>query len=121
MEKSCKILDLKEYRQFYSEYNEQFPQAKYLLLQGVRGIKAVNEYCGYKVDIDKITGIYQDMKKEFNSSGISVSNDILEIFEKAIKTRSYVKNYDEKLNRESEQQKRLSRSRKKSRYRRMER
>lgn len=121
LEKSCKILDLKECRQFYSEYKEQFPQAKYLSLQGVRSIKAVNEYCGYKVDIDKIAGIYQDMKKEFNSSGISGSNDMLEIFEKAIKIISYVKNYDEKLNRESEQQKRLSRSRKKSRDRGMER
>lgn len=46
---------------------------------------------------------------------------MLEIFEKAIKTISYAKNYDEKLNRESEQQKRLSRSRKKSRDRGMER
>ena len=116
-----KILDLKECRQFYSAYKEQFPQAKYLSLQGIRSIKAVNEYCGYKVDIDKIDGIYQDMKKELNLSGISESNDMLEIFEKAIKTISYVKNYDEKLNRESEQQKRLSRSRKKLRDRGMER
>lgn len=58
------------------------------------------------------------MEKEFDSSGISGA---LGIFEKAIKTISYVKNYDERLNRESEQQKRLSRSRKKSRYRGMER
>lgn len=121
LEKSCKILDLKECRQFYSEYKEQFPQAKYLSLQGVRSIKAVNEYCGYKVDIDKIAGIYQDMKKEFNSSGISGANDMLEIFEKAIKTISYVRNYDEKLTRESEQQKELGKSRKKSRDRGMER
>ena len=90
-------------------------------LQGVRSIKAVNEYCGYKVDIDKIAGIYQDMKKEFNSSGISGANDMLEIFEKAIKTISYVRNYDEKLTRESEQQKELGKSRKKSRDRGMER
>jgi len=100
LEKSCKILDLKEYRQFYSEYKEQFPQAKYLSLQGVRSIKAVNEYCGYKVDIDKI-------------NGISGANDILGIFEKAINTISYVKNYDEKLTRESEQPKKLSKARKK--------
>lgn len=52
------------------------------------------------------------MKKEFNSSGISGSNDMLEIFEKAIKIISYVKNYDENLNRESEQEKELSISRK---------
>ncbi len=61
------------------------------------------------------------MKKEFNSSGISGANDMLEIFEKAIKTISYVRNYDEKLTRESEQQKELGKSRKKSRDRGMER
>lgn len=61
------------------------------------------------------------MKKEFNSNRISVTNDILGIFEKEIKTISYVKNYDEKLTRESEQQKELGKSRKKSRDRGMER
>ena len=83
--------------------------------------RTCNEYCGYKIDIDKIAVIYQDMKKEFNSNRISVTNDILGIFEKEIKTISYVKNYDEKLTRESEQQKELGKSRKKSRDRGMER
>ena len=90
-------------------------------LHGIRSIKAVNEYCGYKVDIDKIGKIYQYMKKEFNYNGISGANDILGIFEKGIKTISYVKNYDEKLTRKFEQQKELSKSRKKSRDRGVER
>ena len=57
-------------------------------LQGVRSIKAVNEYCGYKVDIDKIGESYQDMKKEFKSKGISVANDILGIFDREPEQRA---------------------------------
>lgn len=117
LDKADKILDLKERREFYSEYKEQFPQAKYLTAQGVRNIKAINEYCGNKVDIDKINEIYQDKKIEFGSEPTIGANDVLSIFEKALKSISDVKSYDEQVQRKAErQQEKETTSKSKSRY-----
>ena len=117
LDKADKILDLKERREFYSEYKEQFPQAKYLTVQGVRNIKAINEYCGNKVDIDKINEIYQDKKIEFSSEPTIRANDVLSIFEKALKSIIDVKNYDEQVQRKAErQQEKANTSKSKSRY-----
>ena len=113
MDRAYKILDLKERREFYLEYKDQFPQAKYLSIQGVRSIKNVNEYCGNKVEIDKIEEIYKEIKNEFQSNITVEAKDILGIFEKAIKAIYDVKNYDEELQRKLEQQ--LIKERKKSR------
>lgn len=117
LDKADKILDLKERREFYSEYKEQFPQAKYLTAQGVRNIRAINEYCGNKVDIDKINEIYQDKKIEFSSEPTIGANDVLSMFEKALKSISDVKNYDEQVQRKAErQQEKVNTSKSKSRY-----
>ena len=113
LDRAYKILDLKERREFYLEYKDQFPQAKYLSIQGVRSIKNVNEYCGNKVEIDKIEEIYKEIKNEFQSNITVEAKDILGIFEKAIKAIYDVKNYDEELQRKLEQQ--LIKERKKSR------
>ena len=118
LEKSDKILDLQERREFYSEYKDQFPQAKYLTVQGVRNINAINKYCGNKVDIDKINEIYQDKKIEFSSEPRIGANDVLSMFEKALKSISDVKSYDEQVKRKAErQQERATRSKSKSRER----
>lgn len=118
LEKSDKILDLQERREFYLEYKDQFPQAKYLTVQGVRNINAINEYCGNKVDIDKINEIYQDKKIEFSSEPRIGANDVLSMFEKALKSISDVKSYDEQVKRKAErQQERATRSKSKSRER----
>ena len=102
--KADKILDLKERREFHSEYKDQFPQAKYLSVKGIRNIRAVNEYCGSKVDIGNIDKIYLDKKVEFKSEPTIGANDILSMFEKAIKSISDVKSYDEQLKKKSESQ-----------------
>jgi hypothetical protein len=118
LDKADKILDLQERREFYSEYKDQFPQAKYLTVQGVRNINAINEYCGNKVDIDKISEIYQDKKIEFSSEPTIGANNILSMFEKALKSISDVKSYDEQVKRKAErQQEKATRSKSKSRDR----
>lgn len=117
LDKADKILDLKERREFYSEYKEQFPQAKYLTAQGVRNIRAINEYCGNKVNIDKINEIYKDKKIEFRSEPTIGANDVLSMFEKALKSISDVKSYDEQVQRKAErQQEKANTSKSKSRY-----
>lgn len=122
LSKADKILDLKERREFYSEYKEQFPQGKYLSIEGVRNIRAIEEYCENNIDIGNIEKIYLDKKVEFKAEPTSGANNILSIFEKAIKTISDVKSYDEKIQRNTEiQQEKPTRSKSKSRNRGMER
>lgn len=104
LDKADKTLDLKERREFYAEYKDQFPEAKYLTVQGVRNIKDINEYCGNKVDIEKINEIYLDKKEEFKSEPTIGAKDILSMFEKAIKSISDVKSYDEQLKQKSERE-----------------
>lgn len=102
--KADKILVLKERREFYSEYKEQFPQSLYLDVKGIRNIRAINEYCGSKVDIEDINKIYLDKKVEFKSEPTIGAKDILSMFEKAIKSISDVKSYDEQLKQKSERE-----------------
>lgn len=116
LERADKILDLQDLREFYYEYKDQFPQAKYLSIHGVRNINAVNKYYGNKVDIDKINEIYQAKKIEFSSKPTIEGKNILSIFEKALNTISNVKSYDEQLQKKVEmQQERAIRSKSKSR------
>ncbi|MGL6107748.1 MobQ family relaxase [Romboutsia sp.] len=114
LNKSNKILDLKERREFYSEYKDQFPQSKYITVEGVRDIRAVNEYCGNKVDIDKINEIYLEKKAEFKLETNSGAKDILGMFEKAIKTISNIKRYDEQVQEKSQRQQERKKSKAKS-------
>lgn len=100
-----KILDLKECREFYNEYKDQFPEAKYLSNYGISIIKAVNEYCGYKVPIGNINKIYENKKIEFKNSPISGVDEVLKIFEQALKSITSAKNYDADLKREQEYKK----------------
>ena len=109
-----KILDLKECREFYNEYKDQFPEAKYLSNYGISTIKAVNEYCGYKVPIGDINKIYENKIIEFKNSPISGVDEVLKIFEQALKSITSAKNYDADLKREQEYKKEREKSMSKS-------
>lgn len=110
-----KILDLKECREFYNEYKDQFPESKYLSNYGVNTIKSVNEYCGYKVPIGDINKIYENKKIEFKSSPIGGFEEVLKIFEQALKSIAAAKNYEADLKREQEYKKEKVQSKSKSR------
>lgn len=109
-----KILDLKECREFYNEYKDQFPEAKYLSNYGISTIKAVNEYCGYKVPIGDINKIYENKIIEFKNSPIYGVDEVLKIFEQALKSITSAKNYDADLKREQEYKKEREKSMSKS-------
>ena len=109
-----KILDLKECREFYNEYKDQFPEAKYLSNYGISTIKAVNEYCGYKVPIGDINKIYENKIIEFKNSPIYGVDEVLKIYEQALKSITSAKNYDADLKREQEYKKEREKSMSKS-------
>lgn len=56
--KGVKALQNKEIREFYQEYKEKFPQAKYLRYDEMKAIKAVNEKVGRIVSIEELKGSY---------------------------------------------------------------
>lgn len=95
LNKANKLLDLKERREFYDKYKEQFPQAKHFSVEDVRNFNKVNEYCGRNVEIKEINKIYLDKKAEFMKEPTIGAKDILSFLEKAIKAIGRSKSYDE--------------------------
>lgn len=95
LNKANKLLDLKERREFYDKYKDQFPQAKHFSVEDVRNFNKVNEYCGRNVEIKEINKIYLDKKVEFIKEPTIGARDILSVLEKAIKAIGRSKSYDE--------------------------
>ena len=67
IKEGVKALQNKELREFYKEYKQNFPQAKYLRYSDMKAIKAATELMGRPVSIEEIKANYRKKSERLDS------------------------------------------------------